>query len=373
MNPVPTTAAPISVIGFTTCLILAETVKPIRLLQVGLGGWGRDWAWRVIPEVKEVEVAGYVDSDPGSLKLLQQEVPGAADRCFATLREAIAKTEAEAVLVTATLDGHAPLTRAAVDAGLHVLVEKPFAPDVMTAEELVSAAASKGVALMVSQNYRFFPAVRTVARLIQEQALGKLAEVSIDFRRFSGVSTTVRARHHGDEQPLLVDMSIHHFDLLRMLLNREPDRIYCESWNPAWSAFAGPAVAVATVVFGDIVVSYRGSWVSAAPITPWAGEWRMEFERGEVAWTSRNDNGALADKVVIRPLGGRSKRLPMPEMRVDRWGTLTEFAHAIREKREPECSGRENVGTVAFMAAAVESATRRQPVDVRATRVPSRD
>jgi len=39
-------------------------------------------------------------------------------------------------------------------------------------------------------------------------------------------------------------------------------------------------------------------------------------------------------------------------MRVDRWGTLTEFANAIREGREPECSGRENVATIAFMAAA---------------------
>src|SRR5207249_10975252 len=141
MNPVPTTAAPISVIGFTTCLILAETVKPIRLLQVGLGGWGRDWAWRVIPEVKEVEVAGYVDSDPGSLKLLQQEVPGAADRCFATLREAIAKTEAEAVLVTATLDGHAPRTRAAGDARLHLLGHKPSAPPVTTSRAPVSSRA----------------------------------------------------------------------------------------------------------------------------------------------------------------------------------------------------------------------------------------
>src|SRR5207237_3509434 len=295
------------------------------------------------------------------------------DRCFATLREAIAKTEAEAVLVTATLDGHAPLTRAAVDAGLHVLVEKPFAPDVMTAEELVSAAASKGVGLMVSQNYRFFPAVRTVARLIQEQALGKLAEVSIDFRRFSGVSATVRVRHHGDEQPLPVDMSIHHFDLLRMLLNREPDRIYCESWNPAWSAFAGPAVAVATVVFGDVVVSYRGSWVSATPITPWAGEWRMEFERGEITWTSRDDNGALSDKVVVRPLNARPKTQRLPEMRVDRWGTLTEFAKAIREGREPECAGRENLGTVAFVAAAVESVKRGIPVDMRGAGLAARD
>src|SRR5256712_12967914 len=81
MNPVPTTAAPISVIGFTTCLILAETVRPIRLLQVGLGGWGRDWAWRVVPEVPEVEVVGYVDSDPQSLALPREEVPLAADIC----------------------------------------------------------------------------------------------------------------------------------------------------------------------------------------------------------------------------------------------------------------------------------------------------
>ena len=362
MNPVPTTAAPISVIGFTTCLILAETVTPIRLLQIGLGGWGRDWAWRIVPDVKEVELVGYVDSDPSSLELLHEEVPKAQEMFFESLNEAIASTHPEAVLVTTTLPGHAPVTRAAVEAGLHVLVEKPFAPDVATAQELVRAAANKGVTLMVSQNYRFFPAVRTVARLVREASLGDVYEVSIDFRRYSAASATGRARHHQDEQPLLVDMSIHHFDLLRMILNREPERIFCEAWNPGWSAFAGPSAAVASITFGPAVVSYRGSWVSSAPITPWAGEWRMEFERGEVFWTSRDDNGALADWVSVRPRGGRARSLRMPEMRVDRWGTLTEFANAIREGREPECSGRENVATIAFMAAAVESARRGAPV-----------
>ena len=264
--------------------------------------------------------------------------------------------------MTTTLPGHAPVTRAAVEAGLHVLVEKPFAPDVATAQELVRAAANNGVTLMVSQNYRFFPAVRTVARLVREASLGDVYEVSIDFRRYSAASATGRARHHQDEQPLLVDMSIHHFDLLRMILNREPERIFCEAWNPGWSAFAGPSAAVASITFGPAVVSYRGSWVSSAPITPWAGEWRMEFERGEVFWTSRDDNGALADWVSVRPRGGRARSLRMPEMRVDRWGTLTEFANAIREGREPECSGRENVATIAFMAAAVESARRGAPV-----------
>ena len=340
-------------------------MTPIRLLQVGLGGWGRDWAWRVIPDVTEVEIAGYVDADPASLDQLAKDLPASKDRRFESFSKAVAATKPHAVLITTTLPSHVALAREAIDAGLHVLVEKPFAPSVASAGELVRAAAEQSVTLMVSQNYRFFPASRTVARMVEEAVLGGLYEIAIDFRRYSVPSPNGRARHHGEEQPLLVDMAIHHFDLLRFIMRREPDRIFCEASNPGWTAFSGPSVAAATIKAGDVIVSYRGSWVSAGPITPWAGEWRMQFERGEVLWTSRDDDGALADRVVVRRRGARARSVRLPEMRVDRWGTLTEFANAIRERREPECSGRENLGTLAFMEAAVESATTHEPVKVR--------
>src|SRR5882672_11286025 len=100
--------------------------EPLRLLHVGLGDWGRDWAWRVIPTVHEVEMVGYLDSDPRALALLDRKVPGAAARGFRSLDEAIDATRPEALLITTTLGSHAALTRAALDAGLHVLVEKPF-------------------------------------------------------------------------------------------------------------------------------------------------------------------------------------------------------------------------------------------------------
>jgi predicted dehydrogenase len=319
----------------------------------------------VTPDVKEVEVVAYVDSDPASLGQLVEALPSSEGRRFESFRRAVTATKPEAVLITTTLPSHAALVRAAIDEELHVLVEKPFAPSVAGAEELVRAAAASNVTLMVSQNYRFFPASRTVARLVEEGELGDLYEVAIDFRRYSAPSPNGRARHHQDEQPLLVDMSIHHFDLLRFILQREPDRIFCEASNPSWTAFAGPSVAAATIKIGDVVVSYRGSWVSAGPITPWAGEWRMQFEHGEIVWTSRDDEGALADRVVVRPRGGRARSLRLPEMKVDRWGTLTEFATAIIDGREPQCSGRENLGTLAFMEAAVESATTHRQVEVR--------
>lgn len=331
-----------------------------------MGGWGRDWAWRVIPDVTEVDVVGYVDADPGALDLVRQEQKIPSRPTFESIREAIAETHPEAALITTALPGHVAVTRAALEAGLHVLVEKPFAPTLQAAEELVGLAAARGLTLMVSQNYRFFPAARTVARLVPNAGLGKLHEVSIDFRRYSPAEPNGKGRHHAEEQPLLVDMSIHHFDLLRLILAREPIRIYCEAWNPDWSPFSGPSAAVASIVFdGGVVVSYRGSWISAGPVTPWAGEWRMEFERGEIFWTSRDDDGAVLDRVVVRPRGGRAKAATLTHLgRADRWGTLTEFANAVREGREPETSGRDNLRTLALMAAAVDSATRREPVEI---------
>src|SRR2546423_2830502 len=155
----------------------------LRIVQVGLGDWGRDWAWRVNPTVDEVEVVGYVDSDPSAFALLANRVPASRDRCFGSLAEAIAATRPDALLVTTTVAGHAPLVRAGLDAGLHVLVEKPFTDTLEKARELVELARAKGLVLMVSQNYRFFPAARTAARLVSEGSLGQLLGIGIDFRR----------------------------------------------------------------------------------------------------------------------------------------------------------------------------------------------
>ncbi|TMC86568.1 MAG: Gfo/Idh/MocA family oxidoreductase [Chloroflexi bacterium] len=295
----------------------------LRLLQLGLGPHGRNWARQVIPHIEEVELVAYVDKDPYALDALREEAKVAPELCFESLKEAIAATQPEAVLNTTALAAHVPLTTAALEAGLHVLVEKPFAPSLALAEQLVDAARERGLVLMVSQNYRYFPAPRAIATMVHESALGKLYQISIDFRRYSTAGPNGRGRHHLEEQPLLVDMSIHHFDLLRLILSREPQRVYCEAWNPEWTSFSGPSVAVASIVFeGGVVASYRGSWISAAPVTPWAGEWRMEFENGEVTWTSAADSDVTQDSVVVRPRGGEARTVALRDKGRPRAGDL---------------------------------------------------
>ncbi|OLB89924.1 MAG: hypothetical protein AUI15_25540 [Actinobacteria bacterium 13_2_20CM_2_66_6] len=276
--------------------------------------WGRDWAWRVNPTVDEVEVVGYVDSDAGALKLLSRRLPGARASWFGSLDAALAAARPEALLVTTTIAGHAPLARAGLEAGLHVLVEKPFTDKLDVAAELVSLAAAKGLALMVSQNYRFFPAARTAARLVHDGSLGGLYEIGIDFRRDYSSPPKPRFRIHLDSQPLLVDMSIHHFDLLRLIVGREPDRVFCSTANVGRGGFDGPPTAAASVAFGEALVSYRGSWISAGPKTPWAGEWNMELEHGNVRY-AKAASRRLQAATTWRPLPSRSRWSSRPSAR----------------------------------------------------------
>jgi predicted dehydrogenase len=335
--------------------------EALRIVQVGLGDWGRDWAWRIIPAVPEVRVVGYVDSDPGAFDLLREKVPAPEELCFGTLQQAVDAGSPDAVLVTTTLVGHGPLIRASLEAGLHVLVEKPFTETLHEATDLVALAAAKRRMLMVSQNYRFFPAPQAAAALLRQRALGELYEVTIDFRRNSASPPKTRWRQHVDPQPLLVDMSVHHFDLLRFLFDREPEGMSCVTAGAGHGGFDGPPAAAASILFGKVPVSYRGNWISSGPITAWAGDWTMEFEHGQVTWTSRGDEGILNDRVSMRRRGRRASHVRLPHMaRIDRAGTLTEFVNAIREGREPTTSGRDNLGTLAMVAAAVESARRNE-------------
>ena len=330
-----------------------------------MGFWGRDWARLAVPEVPEVDLVACVDSDPRALAVARKEVQLEESRCFTSLGDALVATRPDAVLITTTLAGHAPITKAALEAGVHVLVEKPFTDTLDCARELVELATAKDRTLMVSQNYRFFPAPRVVARLVQDGSLGELYAISIDFRRNDPAPPKPRRRHHADVHPLLLDMSIHHFDLLRFVLAAEPTAVACETSHPSWSGFAGSPFAVASIKFGEVVVSYRGSWISAGPDTAWAGEWRMEFERGQLFWTSRGEDNVLLDRVTLRTRRGRPQAVPLPTMtHIDRAGTLFEFASALRANREPESSGRDNVGTIALTTAAIDASERREWVPV---------
>ena len=327
----------------------------LRIVQVGLGGWGRNWAKTVIRQNKDVEVVASVDMIESIRAQAQSELELPAEQLYPTLEEALAAVTCDAVVITANLPGHVPVAMTALEAGKHVLLEKPFAPTLAEAQQVIETANRQGRILMISQNYRFFPAVRTVIELIRQQALGPVGTITLDFRRYANTAEREGHKHYAIWQPLLVDMSIHHFDLMRAVLGQEATQVICQTWNPSWSNFVENAAGAATITFGGgAVVTYRGSWVSTEPRTSWGGEWHIECSEGEIIWSSRDETAA--DYVKVRPLGEEAREIELPEVAErDRSGSLRAFVEAVQTGQEPETSGRDNFNTLALMLAAVES------------------
>jgi predicted dehydrogenase len=339
----------------------------IRLVQVGMGDWGRNWATRVVQQCEDVQLVACVDLNSEMLVRAQQLLNLPPQRCFQTLESALAAVESDAVLITTTLPAHVPVALEALRAEKHVLLEKPFAPTLTEAQHVVKTATQHHRILMISQNYRFFPAVQAVIALVREEKLGSIGSVTLDFRRYKNAAVPEAQGYFQVWQPLLVDMAIHHFDLMRIVLGQEPVQITCHAWNPPWSKFTDAAAAAAIITFdGGAVVNYRGSWVSPGPKTCWSGEWHMECAEGEIVWTSRDDRDDTAsDHVTIRPIGKRAYQVRLPALELtDRRGSLQAFVQAVQTGQEPESSGRDNLQSLALMYAAVESATTHAPVSL---------
>jgi predicted dehydrogenase len=342
----------------------AARSAPLRLVQVGMGGWGRDWMG-VTGASPDVEPVAFVDPSPDA-RAATAARGAPVEALFADLPAALAATRPDAALVTTAVAGHVPVAVAALGAGLPVLLEKPFAGSLADAVDAVRAADRADRTLMISQNYRYYPAPRAATALLAAGRVGDVVSVEVDFRRHRlRRPADAVARHQAMDHPLLVDMSIHHFDLLRLVLGREARWIEVDPITPPGSAYRDPPAAVGLIGFdGGIAVSYRGSWVSSGRRTPWGGEWRIEGTGGSLEFATRGDVG-FVDRLRVRTPAGAAR--PVPLVRVpheDRAGALAAFVRAICDGEEPETSGRHNLATLALTLAAVRSATERRRIDL---------
>jgi predicted dehydrogenase len=141
----------------------------LRVAVVGCGYWGSKHV-RVLHSVDGVDRVVLVDGLRDRLTSLARSYP--ADRCFGALRDALPYVDA---VVVATPPGtHVPVALEAIDAGKHVLVEKPLAPTVAGARRLIEAAELAGVVLMVGHTFEYNPAVRKLRELVGGKELGDL-------------------------------------------------------------------------------------------------------------------------------------------------------------------------------------------------------
>src|SRR5215211_3864414 len=115
----------------------------MKLIHIGLGAWGGNWAAHVLQGHPGIDVVGYVDMVGEKRHAMAARTGEPASKFFEDFEAALVATEAEAVSIAVPLALHEPLARQALEADKHVVVEKPFAATMAEARGLVALAAEK--------------------------------------------------------------------------------------------------------------------------------------------------------------------------------------------------------------------------------------
>jgi predicted dehydrogenase len=144
---------------------------PIGTAVLGYGYWGPNLA-RNVAECSELRLEALCDLDPDQLRLFLQRHPDA--RAVRELDAVLVDPAIEAVVIATPPQTHHALAKRALEAGKHVLVEKPLATRLQDAHELAAIATASERVLMPGHTFIYSPAVNTVRDLIRSGVVGDI-------------------------------------------------------------------------------------------------------------------------------------------------------------------------------------------------------
>ncbi|MGY1617572.1 Gfo/Idh/MocA family oxidoreductase [Geodermatophilus sp. SYSU D00691] len=156
-------------------------MEPVRFGLVGYGFGGRYFHAPLLASAPECDFLGVVTTSPERRELARREHPGTTT--FDSL-EALAEAGAEAVAISTPADTHTALTDRALDLGLAVVCDKPFALDAEAARGSVERAERLGLPLAPYQNRRWDSDFLTVRALVDSGRLGTVTRFESRFERF---------------------------------------------------------------------------------------------------------------------------------------------------------------------------------------------
>jgi predicted dehydrogenase len=328
------------------------------ILHIGLGERGRQWFEMARGRRDAVSVA-CVDSDAAARQWAQRHASGLP--CYERLEEALQEVKADAAVVATPLASHAAEAMAALEAGLAVMIEKPFAPNLAQGVQVMAVAHRTGHPVLVAQNNRYRRCERALRTLLREGKVGTVTHVScIDRRR----QTAAAPGGLPVDYMQLHEVAAHHFDSLRGALGRNPVRVMAQSSQAPGSPY--PYDGSTTEAFFEmedhIPIQYYGSLTANRD----AFELRIEGEYGALRTDGRRlwwrKKGARFFLPLRMPKISAADALKPP--REGMASLLDQLQAAIRSGEAPETHGDDNLWSLAMTEAVMVSDRSAQSVEI---------
>jgi predicted dehydrogenase len=328
----------------------------LRAAVIGVGAMGRNHA-RVYTEISSTRLVAVADTNPeiGEPVAHKYSVPAYTD-----YRELLEKQRPDIATIAVPTCFHKEVAEAAMEAGTHVLVEKPIAATVEEGQALIDRAKELDRQLMVGHIVRFNPAMQTLKHHIEAGELGRIFQIVC--RRVGPFPHRIR------DVGVVVDLAPHDLDIMRFISGEEPTRVYAETKRRIHTEHEDLLTALVNFKSG-LTGMLEINWLTPTKIRETAvlgerGVFRVDDLTQDLYFYENADTDGM-DWNTLRVLKGVSEgrmiRYPMQRYEPLR-AELESFAAAVQDDRPVPVSGEDGLAALRMALALVESGRTHQVV-----------
>ncbi|MDN3017522.1 Gfo/Idh/MocA family oxidoreductase [Paenibacillus sp. BSR1-1] len=341
----------------------------METLRVGVIGCGSIAQHRHLPEYianKNVELVAVCDLNEERAKAVAEKYGVVA---YTNYEELLKSGGVDAVSVCTPNYLHAPISIAALNAGIHVLCEKPMATSRMEAEDMIAAAEASGKKLMIAHNQRFVPSHRKARQLIETGEIGRIYSFRTAFGHGGPEGWSVEGKEGWFFQKekafvgAMGDLGVHKTDLLRYLLGEEIAEVgsFVETSAKDFADVDDNAVCVLKTESG-IIGTLAASWAYVSK------EDNSTIIYGEKAILRLEDDPIHS--LVVQYANGEVVKYELGKIQSNDEGgqnnshVIEKFVESIIQDVEPPVPGVEGMKSLSVILAALESNETKQIVRV---------
>ncbi|WP_066058017.1 Gfo/Idh/MocA family protein [Robertmurraya korlensis] len=341
----------------------------MKKLRVGVIGCGSIARHRHLPEYAanpNVELVAVCDNNAERALEIGEKygVPS-----YTSFVELLRNAEVDAVSVCTPNYLHAPISNAALLAGVHVLCEKPMATSKEEAESMIETAKTSGKKLMIAHNQRFVASHQKARQLIQSGEVGKIYSFRTAFGHGGPEGWSVEGKEGWFFQKdkafvgAMGDLGVHKTDLLRYVLGEEIVEVgaFVETSAKEFATVDDTAVCVLKTESG-IIGTLAASWSYVSK------EDNSTIIYGENAILRLEDDPT--NSLVVQYKNGDVVNYQLGKIQSNDEGgqssshVIDLFVDAVLNDREVAVSGEEGMKSLGVILAALESNETKQIVRV---------
>jgi len=317
---------------------------------IGYGYWGPNLV-RNFSMCPQTQATAVLDARPERRAAAERMFPHV--KAVATLEELL-ELKLDAVAIATPVGTHYALAKQCLEAGLHVLVEKPLADCIEHAESLIEIAAECDRILMVDHTYLFSSAVQRMKEIIDNDELGELFYVD---------SVRINLGLFQQDVNVIWDLAPHDLSIVDYMLGQTPRSI--SAWGGAHTPSGIEDLAYVNMDYGDkLMANFHVNWMSPVKVR------QMIFAGSKKSLIFNELNVTEPIKVFDRGIEleatDASRTLQVGYRSGDVWSPFVEakeslqtmvshFADCIRTQQTPRSDGQLGLRVVRYLEAATRS------------------